>query len=346
MKKQPRLTVLMPVYNVEQYLEEAINSVLRQTYTDFTLLILDDCSTDKTGKIAQSISDNRITYYRQSVNVGLAENLNTGIELAKTEFISRMDGDDIMVESCLEKQITFLDSHPDIDICSVGFKFFGTKTSTVLFPEKHEEIKAGQLFGNCVILPVIRRGTFIKNNLRYKTSAFPAEDYRMWAECIRVAKIHNLQEILFYYRMHPEQISTEKHQRQVQKSDEVRLFMLEWLSEDFTEEEKSFFINIFVPAFPKSKKELKEIKRFASLLEDKNKIAQNFGTKELRFGLKKHIQNTTYYVVISLFFEKEFSLVNYCQYLFSGFLGTISFKSNIKTLLNSILHKKNNKIHF
>lgn len=127
MNSVPRVTVLMPVYNVEKYVKEAIESVLNQSYKNFQLLILDDCSTDDTAGIVKSFTDTRIRYYRQEKNVGLAENLNSGVELSDTEYLARMDGDDISVPTWLEKQILFLDAHPEIGLCSVGFRFFWYK---------------------------------------------------------------------------------------------------------------------------------------------------------------------------------------------------------------------------
>ena len=341
MKKQPRLTVLMPVYNVEQYVEEAINSVLRQTYSNFILLVLDDCSTDGTAQIVHSISDDRISYYKQPVNVGLAENLNTGVEMAKTEFISRMDGDDILEKNCLEKQIRFLDTHLDVDICSVGFNFFGTKTSTVFFPEKHEDIKSNHLFGCNVIVPMLRKRIFTDNNLRYKTSAFPAEDYRMWAECLCIGvRMHTLQEILFYYRTHADQISTERRERQIQKTNEVRLFVLEWLSTDFTEEQKDIFINKFIPGKIESKADVKYLHKFVRLIEEHNRKHKNFSGKSLHKRLKYHVSMSAYYSALELYFNNGFSLRNYSRFFFSGLFLHIPFGLNLKILAKSLLYKK------
>ena len=143
-----RLTVLMPVYNVAPYVADAIESVLSQSYSDFDLLVLDDCSTDNTVDIVNSFKDSRIRLVRNEVNLGLAENLNKGIELANTEFIARMDGDDIACPLWLEKGVATLDSRPEVGICSFGFEFFGDKNSLVRFPENNEDSKAEMLYGN------------------------------------------------------------------------------------------------------------------------------------------------------------------------------------------------------
>lgn len=339
MSKEIRVTILMPVYNVEKYVKEAIESILNQTYKSFELLVLDDCSTDDTAQIVKSFTDERIRYIRHEKNLGLADNLNRGIELANTEYLARMDGDDISVSICLEKQINFLDSHPEIGVCGVGFQFFGTKSSTVFFPKNHNDIMCEQLFGNAVIQPMFRRSIFIDNNLRYKTSAFPAEDYRMWAECLRITKIHNIRKVLFHYRMHSEQISTEKKQAQIDKSNEVRLYMLEWLNPYFSEEEKHYFINTFVPGKINNKRDFIELQNFAVMLERRNKNIGHFDAVSLHRRLKKHLELSVYYVILELYFINSFSIKNFKGYAQSGLILRVPFKLNMKILIKSLLRK-------
>ena len=143
----PRVTVLMPTYNVAPWVEEAIQSVLNQTHRDFELLVVDDGSTDNTLDHVRSIQDDRIRIAAFPDNVGLAENLNRGLDLIGTELVARMDGDDIAEPDWLETGINVLDTHPEVGICSFGFQFFGTKTSLVRFPEHNEDSKAQMLFG-------------------------------------------------------------------------------------------------------------------------------------------------------------------------------------------------------
>ena len=91
----PIVSVLMPVYNCALYLTEAIDSILNQTFTDFELIVLDDGSTDGSAEIAKSYSDSRIVYHYNERNLGLANNLNLGLHMAKGKYIGLMDGYDI-----------------------------------------------------------------------------------------------------------------------------------------------------------------------------------------------------------------------------------------------------------
>jgi glycosyltransferase involved in cell wall biosynthesis len=110
---KPKVTVLMPAYNAANYIGEAIDSVLQQTFTDFELLIINDGSTDNTKQVIESYDDNRIILIGHLVNHGIAAALNTGLSKANGEYIARFDADDICVPERLQEQVSFLDNHPD-----------------------------------------------------------------------------------------------------------------------------------------------------------------------------------------------------------------------------------------
>ena len=116
--KDPMITVLMPVYNGERYLKIAIESILNQTYKDFELLIINDGSTDSSENIILSYKDDRIRYMKNDKNIKLIKTLNKGIDLAKGQFIARMDCDDVAMPDRLEKQLKLFQEHPDLDFVS------------------------------------------------------------------------------------------------------------------------------------------------------------------------------------------------------------------------------------
>ena len=335
----PRLTVLMPTYNVAQWVEEAVQSVLRQTYKDFELLVVDDGSTDDTLEHVRAISDPRIRIAAFPDNVGLADNLNRGLDLISTELVARMDGDDIAEPDWLETGIKVLDTHPDIDICSFGFQFFGTKTSLVRFPEHHEDSKVQMLFGCTVIVPVMRRNVFADNHLRYRTDTFPAEDYSLWADAYRVAKVYNVQRTLFHYRTHSTQISTARRQAQIEKSNEVRLRMLEWLSPDFTEAEKRYFLDTFVPCKICQQQDIDCLKQFADLLISHN-TQGNYDTDALQRKFDSHIAYGVLDYVEHVFFEKKYTVCNLLSLLRQGLYRELPVKNRRKILVKSIIGKR------
>lgn len=334
-----RITVLMPAYNVGAYIKEAIESVLAQTFKDFTLLVIDDCSTDNTAEVVHSFSDPRIRYEKNEHNLGLAENLNRGLELSDTELCARMDGDDIAEPNWLETGVKILDTHPEVGICSFGFQFFGTKTSVVRFPEHNEDSKAQMLFGCTVIVPVFRRSVMAENGFRYSTEAFPAEDYMMWSHCYRVTQVYNVQATLFHYRMHETQISTSKRIAQQEKSDLVRLRMLEWLNPDFSEEEKLFFLQKFVSGIIEKKEDVATLQKFADLLVSRN-LQNHYDNEALRRKFKTHIAYATLSFVEDEYFPKGYNLCRYMRFATSGLFGVVPVKNRRKILAKSLLMKK------
>lgn len=334
----PRVTVLMPTYNVAPWVEEAIHSVLRQSYHDFELLVVDDASTDNTLDVVRSIDDPRIRITSFPNNVGLSENLNRGLDLIATELVARMDGDDIAEPDWLETGIRVLDNHPEVGVCSFGFQFFGTKTSLVRFPEHHEDSKAQMLFGCTVIVPVFRRAVMVDNHLRYSTEAFPAEDYMMWANVYRVTQVYNVQRTLFHYRTHATQISTSRREAQIAKSNEVRLKMLHWLNPDFTDEEKQYFLDVFVPCKIVQKQDIIILKQFADLLVSRN-TRGHYDDNALRKKFQLHIA----YGVLEYAEKKYFSLgyrpTGLFQLMTSGFYNVLPVKNRYKIIFKSLLFR-------
>ena len=336
----PRLTVLMPTYNVAPYVKEAIESVLRQTFDDFILLVVDDASTDNTLEVVRSIGDPRIQIASFPQNVGLADNLNRGLDMIDTELVARMDGDDIAEPDWLEHELTVLENHPEIGVCGGGFERFGTMKSLVRFPESHDDCMANMLFECSVIVPVFRMSLVREQGLRYKASAFPAEDYRFWAECLRVTQLYNLQETVFHYRMHPEQICSSRRQEQQRKVEEVRLFMLEWLSTDFSAEEKKYYTGPFMAQEIVSAQDFAQRKSFAEKMIERNRKAGHFDEEALRKRLHKHLTLALQSTIVNRFFPNGYSPKHYLSYLRSGLAMKTGWHYEIRFLLKSLMFKK------
>lgn len=335
----PRVTVLMPTYNVAPWVEEAIRSVLNQTYKDFELLVIDDASTDDTISRVRAFNDPRIRVAAFPNNVGLADNLNRGLDITETELVARMDGDDIAEPDWLETGIKVLDDHPEVGVCSFGFQFFGTKTSLVRFPEWNEDSKVQMLFGCTVIVPVLRRSVFVDHDFRYSTAAFPAEDYMMWSDVYRVTQVYNVQRTLFHYRTHETQISTAKRQAQIEKSNKVRLKMLNWLNEGFTENEKRYFLDVFVPCVVNGKESVKALQDYADLLVSRN-TQGHYSDLALKKKFQSHIAYGTLDYVEHAYFEKKYGVRGFVDLLKSGLYHELPVKNRRKLLVKSILGKK------
>lgn len=212
----PLVSVLIPCYNVEKYVVEAVNSILSQTYDNIEIIAINDYSTDKTGLLLDELAkqDPRIRVINNEENLKLIKTLNKGISLCNGEYIARMDADDISLPRRIEKEVDFLEKNKDHDIVSTLFYAFPSenpnKKSFHQSPLKDSELRAFILFksGICHPAVMIRKRVFIDLGLRFEPEYLHVEDYALWSEAIYKTKIANIGEPLLLYRVHPHQVSS------------------------------------------------------------------------------------------------------------------------------------------
>jgi glycosyltransferase involved in cell wall biosynthesis len=206
-----KLAVLLPTYNCAKYLQESIDSILNQTYSDFDLYIYDDCSTDNTSQLVANYSDQRIFYIKNSENFGIAKTLNFGLEklLPNYEYIARMDADDWAFPERFEKQIDFLGQNKSIGLCGTqGFwltNISETPLSGWQYPTDNNYLKLYLLFaasfGHSSV--ILRSDCFILNGLKYNEDIKTCEDWDLWIRVSKNSKVHNLPDFLMKYRIVP-----------------------------------------------------------------------------------------------------------------------------------------------
>lgn len=207
----PIVSILMPVYKTAPYLREAMDSILSQTFLDYELIVLNDCSPDNADEILDTYSDPRIVRYKGEQNVGLSNILNVGIGMARGKYIARMDSDDLSLPDRLRIQVDYLESHPDIDLVSVGMRLFGAKDDVWVREQNPEKLKINALFHSPILhaSSVWRRERFEENGLRFRQEMVPSEDYDLWTRAlVKGMKLVNLRQVLYKYRVHPAQATT------------------------------------------------------------------------------------------------------------------------------------------
>ena len=222
----PKISVIMPIYNTEeQYLREAIDSILQQTYTDFELLLIDDASTTDVQKIIYTYNDLRINYIRLKENQGAANARNLDIKEASGEFISFLDSDDVALSKRFNTQITFLENNPEID-CVGSYVLIIPEGKIWRNKTEHEDIVLYLLLEGCAFCQssvMIRKKVLIENNIFYKSEYIPAEDYAFWLDLIGVCNFANIDEVLVNYRWHGTNISITKTEIQQALSKKVKI---------------------------------------------------------------------------------------------------------------------------
>ena len=243
--KKTEVSVLMPVYNGEKYLREAIDSILNQTFSDFELLVINDGSADGTVDIISSYDDRRIRLVHNHRNLGLINTLNRGLELASGRYIARMDADDISEPDRIRLQVVFMDSHPDIGLCGTWFQFMGTNI-IIKHPIEHDKIKI-KLFADTAFAhpTVMFRKSVLKNvNPFYDPAYAHAEDYEFWIRLAQVTTTANIPQVLLHYRLHETQVSTENTAEQKAATDRIRLKQLHGLGINAGEAEQKLHLSL------------------------------------------------------------------------------------------------------
>lgn len=238
----PKITVIMPVYNGERYIREAIESILNQTFTDFEFLILNDGSTDRSVEIIESYSDSRIRLIHNEKNLKLIATLNIGIMFARGEYLARMDCDDVSLPQRLEKQVEFLDNHPDVGIVGTGFQLIDSFGRTlgvpVRFPSEHKVLQWALYFYSPIVHPsVMMRKEVILAAAGYSPKYLHAEDYDLWYRLSQMIRLANLKDTLLYLRKHETSVTNTYLEQHLKNAAKVSQLMIkESLNEEISTE--------------------------------------------------------------------------------------------------------------
>ena len=286
----PLVSVIIPSYNTtSSYLREAVQSVLFQTYTNFELLIIDDGSIPSVESEIADIIDSRIRIICNFENRGLPYSINKGIEQAEGKYLFRMDSDDRCNKSRLQRQVTFLERNPSVNVVSSFARCFGAKNDIYKSSTTDKEIKAELLWKNPIIHPTvaIRAHTIKGQNIRYNLNAV-SEDFELWS---RMAFLYNcnfavIPEELLEYRVHSGQITITK-QNQLQESEKLVLEKsFNQLNINLSEYELNIYQKLRVGASLSHEEILETIFIMKKIL---NQIPENISKSHLRNMFQKAI---------------------------------------------------------
>lgn len=227
---KPEISVVMPVFNAGKYINEAIESMLIQTFENFELIIVNDCSSDGTGNILNLLKDRRIAIINNLVHEGNFKSRNKGLEISRGKYICVMDADDISMPERLEKQYHFMEENGQYAVIGTDMVVFGENIKYSRQKLRNpEDIKVHLLQNTTCAHPslMIRRDFLQQNNIRYNEDYYYAADYNLLVEISRTGNITNLPKFLLHYRRHPEQISFAKYREQSMYRDRIQLKQLE-----------------------------------------------------------------------------------------------------------------------
>lgn len=212
-----KITVLMPAYNASRYIGEAIESVLKQTFCQFELLIIDDGSTDNTADIVRSFSDSRIVFIQQK-NAGIANALNNGLLRARAEYIARFDADDICYENRLEVQYKFIQKNSEYIVVGSEADYVDVQGNFVFSyqPRGYTDEQIRKLpYSVCPFIhsSVLFRKSIVLDAGGYNVHAHSFEDHFLWLQIMKKGKLYNLSQRLIKVRLNPESLTVDEKWR-------------------------------------------------------------------------------------------------------------------------------------
>jgi len=200
--------VIMPLYRAEKYIRESVASILNQSYTEFELIIIDDCGGDKSLELVKAFHDPRIRIIQNDINRGISRSRNIGIQNARGEYIAILDDDDISSPERFKIEKKYLDEHPEVQ-CVCGDMRFIDNNGTMIVRTPMETFmnplrtKAELIFQDVVPngSAMFRRSFVTANNLNFKDNQYGMEDYRFWSEFSTKGNIASVGEVVYYWRI-------------------------------------------------------------------------------------------------------------------------------------------------
>lgn len=277
MAKIPIVSVIMPAYNAEKYIGEAIESIIKQSYTSWELIVIDDCSTDSTNLIVNKFSDARIHVYKNCENKGIAYTTNRAIQLSKGKYLALLDDDDISMLDRLEKQVKVLEENSNIDVLggrTIYIDAVGNEIGWSPVPRINPRLnKAQLLFGGVSFsnsTAMIRRDFIEKYQIKYIDECCGMQDVRFYMECSKYGNISAIEDCLLKYRMHLENETTKYmttyKERRNKKFAEIQKWSIE--NSGFKlEEDEMVFLNHICSENGNFCKNMGELKDFYSIMK-------------------------------------------------------------------------------
>lgn len=250
----PIVSVIMPAYNCEKYVGEAMESILNQSFTDFEFIVIDDASTDETFKIICNYNDSRIKVYRNDSNQGIVNCLNENIPKAKGKYIARMDADDVALPERLQLQVKFLDENNDVGVLGTWVKYIDNKGSAWIekYPVFHEEHKVYLLDYPSVVHPtaMFRKSLISHLEIIYDPKWLYVEEYELWTRLIALTRFHNIPQVLLNVRMWENSSSPKNKIEQQMKTFQLRKLQYQCIIErPLNQNEEDFINGSFVPSY-------------------------------------------------------------------------------------------------
>lgn len=237
----PRVSVVIPVYNRERYVREAIESILAQTFRDFELLLIDDGSTDRSREVMSAYADSRIRVVSNPRNLGIPRTRNRGLELATGEYLAWLDSDDHACPDRLEREVAFLDAHRDIALVGSWTGAMDADSRPLkkvkTLPTSPGEVWAQLLFRCCLLQYSVMARTDLLRQYRFREDFPVSQDFDLFVRLGERHRMSNLPRVLARRRLHGGRVTRERAALVKQKNIEIVARQLAALGVEHTAED-------------------------------------------------------------------------------------------------------------
>ena len=281
----------MPVYNAEEYLVEAIDSVLLQTFTNFRLLLINDGCTDGSQKIIDSYSDERIDVLINDENLGLIATLNRGLDAIETKYIVRTDADDICAPNRLQLEYDFMESNPEVGICGGWFNNFSEdgEQGGARYKSSDFEIKLSHLYQIHIShgTAIFRTAVFKKHKLKFDPAFKHAEDYDLFDRAGTICQLANIPNVVYKVRQHDSSVSKVFADVQNANSQLVKQRIFKRIGVTGEEIEQELYRNLIHQDYTSLKPKAEDLLNLLNQLFEANHSSNEFETRMFQNHLKQ-----------------------------------------------------------
>jgi glycosyltransferase involved in cell wall biosynthesis len=273
----PKVSVFMPVYNAGDYLREAIESILNQTFTEFEFVIVNDGSTDQSESIIRSYADPRIRLVNNPKNLGLIASLNLGLEICQGEYILRMDSDDISLPDRIALQVKFMDDNQRIGLIGSWFEDFGEhiEPKVVRYSSHDVEIRIRHLYQTHISHPtaVLRSSVVRQHAISFDSEYVYGEDYNFWVTMSSFSELSNYPAVLVRKRDHPRNITNSFSSIMNATCTRVKQKQFEAMGAPVNQEEADLYTRFADPEWQFSINEMNSLLNLLNRLQKANQIS-------------------------------------------------------------------------
>jgi glycosyltransferase involved in cell wall biosynthesis len=282
---KPELSIVMPFYNTEKYIGDAVQSLLAQTYDNFELILVDDASTDGSAEVVKSLNDSRIKLLKNEINRGIVFSRNQGMKAAVGRFIAPFDSDDLARTDKFEKQIRFLKNNPDFGMVGSWARLIDEDGNllkkTWKLTQPPARIPAFLLFKNLFVQSaVVMKREVVPENF-YEDGFDLVEDYKMWIDISRIRKTCNYPDYLMFYRVHQSSATNKTGNKLLSQDARIYKYLFKPLEIDLDERMTNLLLLLKNDQIIGEERVLHEMEDFFGLILSQNQKLNIYSQTEL-----------------------------------------------------------------